>query len=116
MATTAATKSNHEQLFGERPSALAQTDPELIERFDNFAFEEVYAEATSPDGSLDRHRRSRLPRCRAVSSATTRWPPGSPTPRPMTCTQLAMLVSVGAADAQVREHVNGNLEVGNTRN
>ena len=34
---------NHEQLFPGRVSTLAQTDPELIEYFDNFAFDEVLA-------------------------------------------------------------------------
>jgi 4-carboxymuconolactone decarboxylase len=32
---------NHEQLFPGRVSTLAVTDPELIEVFDNFAFDEV---------------------------------------------------------------------------
>jgi 4-carboxymuconolactone decarboxylase len=32
---------NHEALFLQRPSTLAVTDPELIEVFDNFAFDEV---------------------------------------------------------------------------
>ena len=32
---------NHEELFPNRKSNLAETDPELIEVFDNFAFDEV---------------------------------------------------------------------------
>lgn len=32
---------NHEELFPNRKSKLAETDPELIEVFDNFAFDEV---------------------------------------------------------------------------
>jgi 4-carboxymuconolactone decarboxylase len=32
---------NHEELFSNRKSNLAETDPELIEVFDNFAFDEV---------------------------------------------------------------------------
>jgi 4-carboxymuconolactone decarboxylase len=32
---------NHEQLFPNRKSKLMETDPELIEVFDNFAFDEV---------------------------------------------------------------------------
>ena len=35
-------QENHDQLFGDRVSTLAQTDPESIEYFDNFAFDEVY--------------------------------------------------------------------------
>ncbi len=34
---------NHEELFPNRKSKLAETDPELIEVFDNFAFDEVLA-------------------------------------------------------------------------
>jgi 4-carboxymuconolactone decarboxylase len=55
MAITAAAKSNHDQLFGDRVSTLAQTDPELIEYFDNFAFDEVYADAARLDDTFDRH-------------------------------------------------------------
>ena len=32
---------NHEELFPNRKSKLMETDPELIEVFDNFAFDEV---------------------------------------------------------------------------
>ena len=32
---------NHEELFPNRKSTLKVTDPELIEVFDNFAFDEV---------------------------------------------------------------------------
>ena len=31
--------------FPDRASTLARTDPELIERFDNFAFDEVLADS-----------------------------------------------------------------------
>ncbi len=54
MAITAAAKANHDQLFGDRVSTLAQTDPELIEYFDNFAFDETYADADRLDAGLDR--------------------------------------------------------------
>src|ERR1700744_1272741 len=52
MAISAAAKSNHDQLFGDRVSALAQSDPELIEYFDNFAFGEVPADAARLDATL----------------------------------------------------------------
>ncbi len=57
MTITAAAKANHDQLFGDRVSTLAQTDPELIEYFANFAFDEVPADATRLDGTLDLHTR-----------------------------------------------------------
>lgn len=52
MAISAQAQHNHDQLFGSRLSTLAQTDPELIEYFDNFAFDEVFEH-----GSLDAHSR-----------------------------------------------------------
>jgi 4-carboxymuconolactone decarboxylase len=49
MAISDAAKRNHDQLFGDRVSTLAQTDPELIEYFDNFAFDEVLQAAPLDD-------------------------------------------------------------------
>jgi 4-carboxymuconolactone decarboxylase len=45
MAISEAARRNHDELFPGRISTLAQTDPELIERFDNFAFDEVLADS-----------------------------------------------------------------------
>jgi 4-carboxymuconolactone decarboxylase len=53
MAISPAAKTSHDQLFGDRVSALAQTDPEFIEYFDNFAFGEVPADAACLDETLD---------------------------------------------------------------
>jgi 4-carboxymuconolactone decarboxylase len=44
---------NHDELFPNRKSKLMKTDPELIEVFDNFAFDEVLAY-----GNLDARTRS----------------------------------------------------------
>lgn len=41
MAITDAARRNHEQLFPGHVSTLAVTDPELVELFDNWAFDEV---------------------------------------------------------------------------
>jgi 4-carboxymuconolactone decarboxylase len=41
MSISAAAKQNHDELFPDHVSTLAVTDPELIEVFDNFAFDEV---------------------------------------------------------------------------
>lgn len=50
MAISAQAKANHDELFPGHVSALAVTDPELIEVFDNFAFDEVlqYGELEPP--------------------------------------------------------------------
>lgn len=41
MSITDNAKAYHEKMFPGQQSTLAQTDPEFIERFDNFAFDEV---------------------------------------------------------------------------
>lgn len=41
MAVSAQARKNHDDLFPDHVSTLAVTDPELIEVFDNFAFDEV---------------------------------------------------------------------------
>ena len=41
MAISDAARRNHDELFPGHVSTLAQTDPELIEYFDNFAFDQV---------------------------------------------------------------------------
>ena len=41
MASTDTARRNHDELFPGRDSTLARTDPELVEYFDNFAFDEV---------------------------------------------------------------------------
>jgi 4-carboxymuconolactone decarboxylase len=43
MAPNARAQKNHDELFPGHVSTLAATDPELIEIFDNFAFDEVLA-------------------------------------------------------------------------
>jgi len=53
MAPSERARKNHDELFPGHVSTLAVTDPELIEVFDNFAFDEVLSH-----GSLD--ARSRL--------------------------------------------------------
>lgn len=46
-------KTNHDRLFGDRVSMLAQTDPELIAYFDNFAFDEILTDAGDLDSDVD---------------------------------------------------------------
>jgi len=45
MAITDAAHKNHEELFPKHKSELGASDPELIEIFDNFAFDEVIAQS-----------------------------------------------------------------------
>jgi hypothetical protein len=46
MKPSARAQQNHNELFPGHVSTLAVTDPELIEIFDNFAFDEVLAYGT----------------------------------------------------------------------
>jgi 4-carboxymuconolactone decarboxylase len=45
MAISDPARRNHDELFGDRGSTLAHTDPELIEFLDNFAFDETIADS-----------------------------------------------------------------------
>ena len=49
MAISDAARKNHDELFPRHVSTLAVTDPELIEYFDNFAFDEVLQWSTLDD-------------------------------------------------------------------
>jgi 4-carboxymuconolactone decarboxylase len=67
MPPTAQAQRNHDELFPGHVSTLAVTDPELIEYFDNFAFDEVLRH-----GSLDTRTRlmvqlASLIACQALS-------------------------------------------------
>src|ERR1700712_3209167 len=57
MTISAAAKAHHDQLFGDRISTLARTDPEFIAYFDNFAFDETLADAAGLDDTVDLHTR-----------------------------------------------------------
>jgi 4-carboxymuconolactone decarboxylase len=45
MAISATARHNHDELFGDRTSVLARTDPEFSAIFDNFAFDQVLADS-----------------------------------------------------------------------
>lgn len=49
MKLTITAKQNHTKLFGDTNGGLAKTDPEFIENYANFAFDEVFAESKSID-------------------------------------------------------------------
>jgi len=48
MAITEIAQKNHDQLFPNHVSTVAVTDPELIEIFDNFAFDEILRKSKLP--------------------------------------------------------------------
>jgi len=49
MAISETAQKNHDELFPGHVSALKVTDPELIEIFDNFAFDEVLRHSSLDD-------------------------------------------------------------------
>lgn len=53
MTITDAAKANHDRLFGPRLSTLAETDPEFVAYFDNFAFDEIVFDAADLDDTVD---------------------------------------------------------------
>jgi len=65
MSITEAAARNHEKLFPKHRSTLKVTDPELIEIFDNFAFDEVLAH-----GHLDDRRRLMVILAALIASQT----------------------------------------------
>ena len=67
MALSDAARRNHDELFPGRVSTLAQTDPELIEYFDNFAFDEVLRH-----GNLDARTRLMVQLASMIASQALR--------------------------------------------
>ena len=58
---------NHDELFPDHVSTLAVTDPELIETFDNFAFDEVLRH-----GNLDSRTRLMVQLASIIASQALR--------------------------------------------
>jgi 4-carboxymuconolactone decarboxylase len=148
MAISDTARKNHDELFPGRVSTLAVTDPELIEYFDNFAFDEVLQHSdldlplpgqatTTPETRAehglavqkqivgadavdalyanapdDEQHVQRLLSANCFGDHYTRGGLDLKTRELLT---LAMLISLGGADPQVKGHVRGNLNVGNDR-
>jgi 4-carboxymuconolactone decarboxylase len=67
MKPNARAQKNHDDLFPRHVSTLAVTDPELIEVFDNFAFDEVLA-----NGDLDTRTRLMIQLAALIASGALR--------------------------------------------
>ena len=67
MAPTEQARKNHDELFPGHVSTLAVTDPELIETFDNFAFDEVLRH-----GNLDTRTRLMVQLAAMIASQALR--------------------------------------------
>lgn len=140
-AISEAARKNHDELFPGNVSTLAVTDPELVEYFDNFAFDEVLRH-----GNLDTSTRLMVQLASMIASHAlgeyrvmlgaaltvgvtpvpfqhylsancfgdhlTRTGLDVPTRELLT---FSMLVSLGGCEPQVKGHVAANLNVGNDR-
>lgn len=69
MSISETASKNHEELFPNHKSTLKVTDPELIEIFDNFAFDEVLAY-----GNLDTRTMLKLSIIRVLKFSKLRKP------------------------------------------
>jgi len=67
MSITPAARAYHDELFPGHVSTLASTDPEFVEVFDNFAFDEVIAH-----GVLDTPQRMRVLLAALIAVGATR--------------------------------------------
>lgn len=83
-------RRNHDELFPGRVSTLARTDPELIEYFDNFAFDEVLRH-----GDLDSRTRLMVQLASMIASQA--------------------VTEYRGCEPQVAGHVAANRNVGNGR-
>ncbi len=80
MAATEQARKTHDELFPGHVSTLAVTDPELVETFDNFAFDEVLRDST-----LDARTRLMVQLAAMIAgfeaqaglAASTDFPPGA---------------------------------------
>lgn len=66
MAFTQFAKDYHERMFPGYVSKFPDTDPEFIERFDNFAFDEVIREVDLPDATRFKAILAALLGCQAI--------------------------------------------------
>jgi 4-carboxymuconolactone decarboxylase len=87
---TPTAQRNHDELFPGQVSTLAETDPELIEVFDNFAFDEI-----ASDGDLDPRLRlmtqlAAMIACQAISEYRV---------------MVGAALSIGVTPVQVKEIV-----------
>jgi 4-carboxymuconolactone decarboxylase len=90
MAVSDAARKNHDELFPGHVSRLAVTDPELIEYFDNFAFDEVLQHGTLDTQTRLMVQLASMIACQAVSEYRA---------------MLGAALTVGVTPIQVKEIV-----------
>ncbi|SDW71797.1 4-carboxymuconolactone decarboxylase [Arthrobacter sp. cf158] len=88
MAPTQTASKNHEELFPGQPPALAVTDPELVEIFNNFAFDETLRYGNLDTGTRVMVQLASLIACQALGEYRT---------------MLTAALTVGVTPVQVKE-------------
>ncbi|UKA49346.1 carboxymuconolactone decarboxylase family protein [Arthrobacter sp. FW305-123] len=91
MAPTQTASKNHEELFPGQPPALAVTDPELVEIFNNFAFDETLRYGNLDTGTRVMVQLASLIACQALGEYRT---------------MLTAALTVGVTPVQVKEVLN----------
>ncbi len=74
MSISETANRNHQKLFPNHRSTLKVTDPELIEVFDNFAFDEVLSHGDLDDRTRMMVILASLSRCRSRAVPLRLWP------------------------------------------
>jgi alkylhydroperoxidase/carboxymuconolactone decarboxylase family protein YurZ len=117
---------NHEELFPGHASRLKETDPELIEVFDNFAFDEVLGQgdldvktrvmvilaSTLAESPKDLLHIQELLTANCFGDHVARNGLALKTRELLT---FSMLAALGGCEPQLAGHVAANLAVGNDR-
>jgi alkylhydroperoxidase/carboxymuconolactone decarboxylase family protein YurZ len=112
MSITEAARKNHEEMWPDYKSQAMETDPEFIELFDNFAFDEVIGY-----GNLDTKIRVMMIlgstiACQAQREYKMMVDAALNVGELLT---LSMLIALGGTEFQIKGHIQGNVNVGNDK-
>lgn len=109
---TGAAKAFHEKMFPGYVSDFLRTDPEFIERFDTFAFDEVVAQANLDDEIRYLGWLATLLGCQGIDEYRAMLPAAL---RQRELATFCYIATQGGCGAQTKAHAAANLSVGNTK-
>jgi len=119
MPISEAANKNHEELFPNQKSTLKETDPEFIELFDNWAFDEVISH-----GDLDTKTRVMLILAALIASQALgeyKVMVGAALTVGVTPVEIkeivtfSFILSLGGCEPQLKGNIQGNLNIGNDK-
>jgi alkylhydroperoxidase/carboxymuconolactone decarboxylase family protein YurZ len=105
MAISERAQRNHDALFPDHRSTLKESDPELVEIFDNWAFDEVLRDET-----LDARTRLMVQLAALIASQAV-----GEYLKTRELLTFSFLAALGGCEPQLAGHVAANLVVGNDR-